>query len=122
MSESNCPPFVHPRSFGSQARVLQKYVREEKILTLENAIRKMTSLPAQLIRMKERGLLIKGYKADIAIFNPETIRENGTYAEPCRYSSGTEYVIVNGKISIDKGEYNGALNGKMLLFTENRLN
>ncbi|MBN1223321.1 MAG: D-aminoacylase [Candidatus Aminicenantes bacterium] len=122
LSESGCPPFVHPRSFGSQARVLQKYVREDRVLTMENAIRKMTSLPAQLIRMKERGLLIKGYKADIAIFNPETIRENGTYAEPCRYSSGTEYVIVNGKVSIENGEYNGGLNGKMLLYTKNETN
>ena len=117
--KSNCPRFVHPRTFGSQARILQKYVREKKVLILENAIRKMTSLPAQTIRLKERGLLKKGYIADIAIFNPETIKENGTYAAPCQYSSGTEYVIVNGKISIEKGEYHGSLSGKMLLHTEN---
>ena len=110
---------AHPRSFGSQARVLRKYVREEKVLTLENAVRKMTSLPAQFLKMRDRGLLKSGYKADIAIFDPKTIHDNGTYAEPLQYSTGTEYVIVNGKMSIDKGEFNGVLNGKLLLATEN---
>ncbi len=110
----------HPRTFGSQARVLRKYVREEKVLTLENAIRKMTSLPAHALRMKDRGLLVRGYKADIAIFDPETIRDNGTYADARQYSTGTEYVIVNGKVSIENGEYHGALNGKLLLLTENK--
>jgi N-acyl-D-aspartate/D-glutamate deacylase len=95
-------------------------VREEKVLTLENAIRKMTSLPANLLRMKDRGLLKKGYKADVAIFDPETIRDNATFDDARQYSTGTEYVIVNGKISIENGKYSGALNGKMLLFTENK--
>ena len=110
----------HPRTFGSQDRVLRKYVREDKVLTLENAIRKMTSLPAHALRMKDRGLLVRGYKADITIFDPETIRDNATYADSRKYSTGTEYVIVNGKISIENGEYNGALNGKALLLTENK--
>jgi len=105
----------HPRPFSSQAIVLRKFVREEKLLTLENAIRKMTSLPAQFLQMKDRGLLLRGYKADVVIFDPETIRDNATYADSRRYATGVEYVIINGKISIEKGEYNGALNGKVLL-------
>ena len=69
----------------------------------------------------ERGVLgSSGYKADIVIFDPETIRDNGTYADARQYSTGTEYVIVNGKVSIENGEYHGALNGKVLLLTENK--
>ncbi len=120
IKETDKPVIGHPRAFGSQVRVLQKYVREEKVLTLENAIRKMTSLPASLLQMKDRGLLVRGYKADIAIFDPETVRENGTPSDARQYSTGTEYVIVNGKISIENGEYNGALEGKLLLLTENK--
>lgn len=120
VKKTDIPATAHPRAFGSQARVLRKYVREEKVVTLENAIRKMTSLPANLLRMKDRGLLKKGYKADVAIFNPETIRDNATFDDARQYSTGTEYVIVNGKISIENGKYNGALNGKLLLLTENK--
>ena len=114
------PRFGHPRAFGSQVRVLRKYVREEKVLTLENAIRKMTSLPAHFLRLKKRGLLLEGYKADIAIFDPATVQDNSTYANPSVYATGVEYVIVNGKISVENGKYNGSLSGKMLLLTENK--
>ena len=110
----------HPRSFGSQARVLRKYVREEGVLTLEEAVRRMTSLPAQFLKLKGRGLLAAGYKADIAVFNPDTVQDNATYAAPFAYSSGVEYVIVNGKLSIEGAKFNGALNGRMLLLTENK--
>jgi N-acyl-D-amino-acid deacylase len=110
----------HPRSFGSQARVLRKYVREEKVLTLENAIRKMTSLPAEFLRLKKRGLLLAGYKADIVVFSSGTIQDNATYAAPNLFSTGVDYVFVNGKISIESGKYNNALNGKVLLLTEKR--
>jgi len=119
IKETDMPLIWHPRDFAGQARVLQKYVREEKVLTLENAIRKMTSLPASFLQIKDRGLLMKGYKADIAIFNPETVRINATHTDARQYSTGTEYVIINGKISIEIGEYNGALNGKLLLLTDN---
>ncbi len=110
----------HPRSFGSQARVLRKYVREEKVLALENAVRKMTSLPAEFLRLKNRGLLLEGYKADIAIFNPETIQDNASYSAPSRLCSGMECVVINGKISIEGGKYDNSLNGKVLILTENR--
>jgi len=120
LKETDVPRIGHPRAFSSQARVLRKFVREENVLTLENAIKKMTSLPASFLQLKDRGLLIKGYKADIAIFDPETVRDNATDADARQYSTGTEYVIVNGKISIENGEYDGALNGKLLLLTENK--
>lgn len=110
----------HPRSFGSQARVLRKYVREEGVLTLEEAVRRMTSLPAQFLKLKGRGLLAEGYKADVAVFNPDTIEDKATYAAPFAYSSGVEYVIVNGKLSIEGAKFNGGLNGRMLLLTENK--
>lgn len=119
IKESDQARIGHPRAFGSQARVLRKYVREEKVLTLENAIRKMTSLPASFLQIKDRGLLVKGYKADIVIFDPETVRDNATPSDTHQYSTGTECVIVNGKISIENGEYEGALNGKLLLLTKN---
>ncbi|MBA7697149.1 hypothetical protein ES703_105808 [subsurface metagenome] len=120
LKETDVPRIGHPRAFSSQARVLRKYVREEKLLTLENAIKKMTSLPASFLQLKDRGLLMRGYKADIAIFNPDTIKDNATFTDARQYSTGTEYVIVNGKISIENGEYDGALNGKLLLLTENK--
>ena len=120
LKETDVPRIGHPRAFSSQAIVLRKYVREDKVLTLENAVRMMTSLPADLLQMKDRGLLKKGYKADIAIFNPDTIKENATFSDSRKYSTGTEYVIVNGKISIENGEYGGALEGKLLLLTENK--
>ena len=89
-------------------------------LTLEQAVRKMTSLPAQFLKLKKRGLLAEGFKADIAVFNPDTVRDNTTYATPLMYSTGVESVIVNGKVSVEGGKSNGALNGRMLLLTENK--
>lgn len=112
---TDLPVRGHPREFGSQTIVLRKFVREEKLLTLENAIRKMTSLPAQFLKMYDRGLLLAGYKADVTIFDPETVRDNATYDNAFQYATGIEYVIVNGKISVDKGKYNGTLNGEVLL-------
>jgi len=120
IKETDEPVVGHPRAFGSQARVLRKYVREDKALTLENAVRMMTSLPADFLQLKDRGLLKKGYKADIAIFDPDTVRDNATFTDARQYSTGTEHVIINGKISIENGEYEGALNGKLLLLTENK--
>jgi N-acyl-D-aspartate/D-glutamate deacylase len=109
----------HPRDFGSQTRVLRRFVREEKLLTCEDAVRKMTSLPASFLQMKKRGLLKEGFKADVVVFDPHTVRDNATYADSRRYSSGVYYVLSDGKISIDRGKYHGALNGRVLLLTEN---
>jgi len=106
---------VHPRYYGSAVRVLGKYVREEDTVSLEDAVRKMTSLPAQLFRLKDRGMLKKGYKADIVIFDPDTVRDNATYEDSHRLASGIHYVILNGKISVENGEFSHALNGRVLL-------
>ena len=117
--ESDPPTKGHPRAYGSQARVIRKFVREENLLTLENAVKKMTSLPASFLQIKDRGLLRTKYKADIVIFDPETIRDNSTNADARQYSTGAKLVIVNGKICIENGKYNGVLNGRLLLLTEN---
>ena len=87
---------------------------------MEDAVRRMTTLPASLLQMKDRGMLARGYKADIVIFDPDTIRDNATHADSHQYSTGIEYSIINGKIGIENGEYNGSLNGKLLLLTENK--
>ena len=111
---------AHPRNYGSFPRVFRKYVREEGVLSMEDAVRRMTTLPASLLQMKDRGMLARGYKADIVIFDPDTIRDNATHADSHQYSTGIEYSIINGKIGIENGEYNGSLNGKLLLLTENK--
>ena len=118
--ETENPRPGHPRSFGSQARVLRKYVREEKVLSLEEAVRKMTSLPAQFLQLKDRGLLKESYKADVVVFDPKTIKDNATYANPREFSTGTDFVLVNGKISVENGKQTNLLSGKLLLLTENR--
>jgi len=118
LKETDPPKIGHPRAFGSQARVIRKYVREEKVLTLENAIRKMSSLPASFLKLKDRGILKKGYKADLVVFDPESVADTGTPADAHQYSVGTKYVIINGKISIEEGKYNGVLNGKLLLLSK----
>jgi N-acyl-D-amino-acid deacylase len=111
---------AHPRNYGSFPRVLRKYVREENTLTLEQAVRRMASLPAYLLQMKDRGLILEGYKADLVIFDPETVRDNATYTDNHQYSSGIDYVLVNGKVTIENGEYNKTLSGRVLLLTENK--
>jgi N-acyl-D-amino-acid deacylase len=118
--DSDQPVPGHPRSFGSQARVLRKFVWEDGLLTLEGAVQKMTSLPAHFLQLRDRGLLLEGYKADIAIFDPETVRDEATFADSRRYATGVEYVIVNGKLSVSDRKYDGALNGRLLLRTDNR--
>jgi len=104
----------HPRSYGTFPRVLGKYVREEGILTLESAVRKMASLPAQKLGLRDRGLIREGMAADITIFDPEKVVDKASYADPHQYSIGIEYVLVNGKITIERGKHTGASVGKVL--------
>ena len=104
----------HPRSYGTFPRVLGKYVREERILKLENAVRKMTSLPAQKLGLRDRGLVREGMYADIIIFDPEKVADKASYADPHRYPEGIKYVLVNGRVTIDSGEHTGELSGKAL--------
>ncbi len=105
---------IHPRCFGTFPRVLGKYVREEKLMNWEQAIYKMTGGPAGKIGLKNRGVLKKGNFADITILNPETVIDKATFENPFQYPEGIEYVIVNGKIAIDKGKYTGEMAGKVL--------
>lgn len=104
----------HPRAFGTFPAVLAKYVREEKLLNLEEAIYKMTYQPAQLLGIKDRGRLKEGNFADIVVFNLEKVKDLATYASPFLYPTGIEYVIINGKIIIEKGNHTGTLAGKVI--------
>jgi N-acyl-D-amino-acid deacylase len=104
----------HPRLYGTMARVLQAYVREQPLLTLEEAVRKMTSLPAAKHRVHERGLLREGWFADIVVFDPDAVEDVATYAEPRQYPAGIEYVIVNGEVAAEGGRQTPARAGHML--------
>jgi dihydroorotase/N-acyl-D-amino-acid deacylase len=104
----------HPRAYGTFPRILRKYVREEKKLTLEDAIRKFSALPAQRMRLTDRGVLKAGMWADVVIFDPATVRDLATYDNPNQLSQGMEYVLVNGVPVIDQGRMTGALPGKVL--------
>jgi dihydroorotase/N-acyl-D-amino-acid deacylase len=104
----------HPRAYGTFPRILRKYVREEKKLTLEDAIRKFSSLPAQRMRLADRGVLKQGMWADVVIFDPETVRDLATFDEPNRVSEGMEFVLVNGVPVIEGGKMTGFLAGKVL--------
>jgi N-acyl-D-aspartate/D-glutamate deacylase len=107
-------PHTHPRTFGSMPRFLGHYVRDEHLLPLETAIRKMTSLPAQREHLTERGLLLPGYFADITIFDAATIVDRATYTDPTQLSEGIDYTIVNGQIKYDHGKLTGAAAGRGL--------
>jgi N-acyl-D-amino-acid deacylase len=104
----------HPRSYGTNARVLGKYVREEKVIPLEEAVRRMTSLPAQKFQLKDRGLLREGFMADIVVFDEQTVADKSTYDNPHQFSVGFDYVIVNGKVTMEGGKHTGAKAGRSL--------
>ncbi|HEX9972695.1 MAG TPA: D-aminoacylase, partial [bacterium] len=104
----------HPRYYGTFPRVLGKYCREEKIFDLATAIKKMTSMPADKLGLKNRGYLRKGYCADITIFNPETVIDNATFLNPHQFPTGIEYVIVNGKVTVKNREHTGEAAGEIL--------
>ncbi len=104
----------HPRAYGTFPRILRKYVREEKVLTLEDAIRKFSALPAQRLRLTDRGVLKAGMWADVVIFDPATVRDLATFDNPNQLSEGMEYVLVNGVPVIDGGKMTGTLPGKPL--------
>ena len=104
----------HPRGYGNNARVLARYVRELKVLRLEDAVRKMTSLPATTFRLKDRGLIREGCWADLALFDPGKVQDRATYEDPHQYPAGIPWVIVNGVVVIRNGEHTGAKAGKAL--------
>jgi len=104
----------HPRAYGTNARVLGVYVREQKILTLEEAVRRMTSLPAQKFQLRDRGLIREGMAADIVVFDEKLIADQSTFSQPHAYAKGFKYVLVNGKTVIDEGRHTGMRSGAVL--------
>lgn len=119
-AESQAPEGVflnnipHPRAYGSFARVLGKYVRDEGLLTLEEAVRKLSGLPAQNLKLRERGLLRPGYFADVAVFDPAQVQDHATPQQPHRYATGMQHVFVNGAQVLRDGEHTGALPGRVV--------
>ena len=117
-SVCNVGPFglgkPHPRHFGTYPRVLGKYVREEGVMLFEEAIRKMTSFPAQRFGILDRGILRPGMYADIAVIDPDKVIDKATFENPHQYPEGIPYVVVNGKVTVDNGKYNRVLAGKTL--------
>ncbi|MBC7399085.1 MAG: amidohydrolase family protein, partial [Mucilaginibacter sp.] len=104
----------HPRGYGSNARVLAYYVREKNLIRLEDAIRKMTSLPAQKFNLTNRGLLQGGKYADIVIFDAATVQDQSTFEHPNAYSTGFKYVLVNGQLTVDNFKHIGTRKGVIL--------
>ncbi len=107
---------VHPRYYGTFTRVLGYQVRERKLFSLEEAVGKMTSLPAQKFKLLSRGLIREGMYADLVVFNPKTIRDEATLEEPVKLSEGVEYVIVNVRVVFEHGELTGEYPGKVLRY------
>lgn len=109
-------PFIqdatHPRAYGSFARFLGKYVREEKLMTLEEAIRRMTALPAENLKLKNRGRIASGFFADVVVFDPAAIRDRATFDQPHQYAEGMLHVFVNGTQVLDSGKHTGAMPGR----------
>jgi N-acyl-D-amino-acid deacylase len=117
-SDAGIPEFgtgvPHPRAYGTNARVLGRYVREQRVITLEDAIRKMTSLPARTFGLRDRGLLREGFWADLVIFDPARVADQATFEKPHQYSLGFDYVLVNGVPVIDDGQPTSARPGRVL--------
>jgi N-acyl-D-amino-acid deacylase len=107
-------PHTHPRAMGSMPRFLGRYVRDEHLLSLEAAIRKISSLPAQRAHLENRGLLKPGYFADITIFDPATIIDHATFTKPDQLSDGIDFTIVNGQVEYDRGKLTGSTSGRVL--------
>jgi N-acyl-D-amino-acid deacylase len=105
---------THPRAYGNFARLLGKYVREEKVISLAEAVRRLSGLPASNLELKDRGFLQEGMFADVVIFDPNTIADVGTYEKPQQYSVGVKHVFVNGVQVLRDGEHTGARPGRAL--------
>jgi N-acyl-D-amino-acid deacylase len=104
----------HPRAYGNFPRVIAEYVKKRHVLTLEDAVRKMTSWPATRMRLYDRGSIREGLKADVTIFDYDKIQDTATYDNPMSYSTGIDYVLVNGQLVVDQGVHTGAKPGSVL--------
>jgi N-acyl-D-aspartate/D-glutamate deacylase len=109
----------HPRAFGAFPRVLAKYVREENVISLEEAIRKLTSLPASILGIEDRGRIAPSMSADLVIFDPQTVRDTATFTNPLSYAEGIDTVLVNGQMVIEEGERTREFPGKALRHRSN---
>ena len=105
---------MHPRTFGNFARLLGRYVRDEKLISLEEAIRRLTSLPAANHKLNQRGSLKPGYFADVVLFDPATIGDKATFEQPFQYAVGVQHVFINGKQVLKDGEHTGVFPGRAL--------
>jgi N-acyl-D-aspartate/D-glutamate deacylase len=105
---------VHPRLYGTFPRKIRRYVREEELISLPFALRSMTELPAEILALPLRGSLVPGYYADVVAFRLESLRDVATFERSGRYAEGVEYVLVNGVVSVDGGEYTGDRGGRAL--------
>ena len=105
---------VHPRAYGSFARLLGKFVREEKLITLEEAVRKLAALPAENLKIDRRGMLKEGFYADVVVFDPEKITDHATFEKPHQYATGVIHVFVNGEQVLKDGEHTGATPGRVV--------
>ena len=105
---------THPRAYGNFARVLGKYARDEQVITLEDAIRKLSKLPATNLKIRDRGELREGFHADVVIFDPAAVQDHATYDDPHQYSTGMAHVLVNGEAVLRDGEHTGALPGQVV--------
>jgi len=104
----------HPRTYGTCPRILGRYVREQKVMSWEEAVRKMTSLPARKLRLKNKGMIAEQYDADVVVFNPATVIDTSTYETPRSFPEGIDWVIVNGKVVVKNGEHTGVRRGKTI--------
>lgn len=104
----------HPRWYGTFPRVLGRYVRERGVLTLEEAVRKMTSLPAARLGLEDRGRIAEGLVADIVVFDPDRVVDRSTFQAPHQYPDGIEWVLVNGVVTVERGEYKDVRAGRVL--------
>jgi N-acyl-D-amino-acid deacylase len=112
--EPSADTVPHPRSYGCFPRKIGRYAIEDKVITLEHAIRSASGLPADILHLPERGYLKAGYYADMVVFDPKTFRDTATFDKPHQYAPGVRYLFVNGKLAIDDGEFTGELAGKVL--------
>ena len=109
-----CKGSTHPRYYGAFPRILGKYVREESLLSWEEAIKKMTSMPAKIMGLDTRGILAQGMVADILIFDPKTVADKATFESPHQYPIGIEKVILSGEVIIDQGDHTERLRGQVI--------
>jgi N-acyl-D-amino-acid deacylase len=110
----------HPRSYGTNARVLAEFVRNRRVITLEDAVRRMTALPARTFGLSDRGIVAAGYTADLVVFDPDKVEDKATFENPHRYSEGFDFVLVNGRVAVENSKPVGVMAGRVVRRAPNR--